>query len=371
MVFPCFYLPLSLQCLFIDKLPELFLIEMEIHNKKKFQLPQLLGRHKTDWPNVSLDSLAPNLIAKLPYVLVDSKMHERNRKNKGTITVFKELTISPAVSALSRQYNQDKVKIGAEVEKMHFEILKLPKVAGQRKRNIDTNLKNASYIEIVDDHDFSREVQPPQKEITSPYHITTPIKNIIPLYEYLDCSSKVKDSENQLDIVASHYKYPEATNPFCIGKSSNGRTACAWRDSQKEAFLWESRYASKRIHDNFAHSQLETYFGKKLADFEKKDISNSKLDYEGRNLYHYPVRYLPTEHKNRLKAGLWDRNPSNNLEFFLELSDLKSAEKSTLSRLQTAVDKMIGKEKRYKRKAKLESRDKDSTLIRKLYELTF
>ena len=83
---------------------------MQIQTKKSFQLPQLLGSHTADWPNASLDSLESNLIAKLPYVRIDSKSHERNQgylSKKGAITAFKEFTISQPISHHQNKANHN------------------------------------------------------------------------------------------------------------------------------------------------------------------------------------------------------------------------------------------------------------------------
>ena len=342
-----------------------------------------------EWPKVTVQSLERSLLSKLPFVLL--KAHNRDGTNKmggGTITVYKKGPITPIASA---SVARDKLSLARKTviaaPSSSVKTPKLPKVVARKHHYQQQHDFKADLIEIVDDLGRPREIGPRPAEITSPYHITIPIKQGL-----ADDRSKFRTTSNILqdeeatrsarfDTTTSYYQYPTATNPFCIGKSS--KSTKAWRESQKQVFLWESTYSASRIHDNFVHDKLEKYLKKSLRDFEKDHPSHpekNKINKIGalqspspkspvHSIYHYPERFLPFECTVPSTAPVGRDEQHTVLDFLLNVSEMQHVEHETLMRLKTAVTTDQVKKDRYKRKRRVETRDNAASLIRQMYQL--
>ncbi|KAJ3305170.1 hypothetical protein HDV03_001932 [Kappamyces sp. JEL0829] len=333
------------------------------------KLPQMApDRHRVDIPKwkterVTLDSLEPTLIAKLPFI---HQTGRAKRRSRDVITVHKEIQLTPVPSARPAQRHGLRQSDRKEA-------------LSHTQRNTRTLQQEdiSNFIETVDLQRKSREVKRPPNEITSPLHLTAAnVKDekkggTVRFVDSSVTSGEAAKGEAVVRVktMQSAFRHPNATNPFCNGPKNDSGALYPWRDTHRQVFLWESRFMPKRIHEN--HLRDETDYPKipqcRANPLAEKNTLLVPLPIP----YKYPNRYLATDMQpsiSRAKSPLQDEG-SKKLDFLLAISELKFNERLNLERLQSVVQQEEAREERNRRKLLVDAKEANHKLVRKLYKL--
>jgi hypothetical protein len=320
----------------------------------KLHLSPLPQKHSMDlispWKTENLLGLEPTLIAKLPYI-----KHSFGKKNKEIIIVHQDLGFAFPFNPITL-HRKDKVKA--------------PVLEGIRKEQETTKQPSDldNFIQSVDRNRKRREIESSPVEITSPYHVTSFQGPSAGAVRFVDVDAKIRPKKGEklirVNTTESRLPHPIATSPFCIGRRSASGRLYPWRETQKQVKIWESLYAPKTIHQNYRSKSA-------MVQEESKSILKDKRFIKTPITYKYPNRFLDEEEPLRLVThSRLDRDEaSKNLDFLLNLSELKYNQRINQDRLDTAIERETRKEERYRRKMQVESKEADQKLIRKLYHL--
>ncbi|KAJ3274700.1 hypothetical protein HDV01_002222 [Terramyces sp. JEL0728] len=304
-------------------------------------LPPLSQSIFHDWPTeqLSLSKLKPMLISQLPFVITSKK---KKKQNQDIITMYKSIKVTPVNSAKPRN-TKDETLPSIIVKNTTLALSKINSdfitAVGQSTRRWHA----PKVLSENTNHLVSKKMG--SQSLVRPF-LSESIKMPLLPDEIIERTNKTE----------SFYKHQKNPNLYCHNRNEKSIKTEPWRSLQKELLTWESEYSPIQLHKNFKGGNPETFYLKKLEEFEKKwkpPILPVKNDSFGP--YPYPIRFLEKEERMSIKM---DRPPaqdeaSKRLDLLLSISELNYWAKFTIEQLEQILEKEESeisreKEKRYR-----------------------